>query len=47
MGWAPMRVGICLERSLDLLVGVLGILRPVGPMSRWTPRSRPSAWPSC
>ena len=42
-GVGPGRnVGLCLNRSLDLMIGALAILK-AAPMCRWTPITRPSA----
>jgi non-ribosomal peptide synthetase component F len=40
-------VGICVERSLEMAVGLLGILKAVGPMSLWIRTTLKSAWGSC
>ena len=40
-------VGLCMERSLELVVGLLGILKAGGRMSHWIRRIQRSALPSC
>ena len=40
-------VGLCVERSLQMLVGLLGILKAGGAYLPLDPAIRPSAWPSC
>ena len=40
-------VGLCLERSINLIVGMLGILKSGGRISRWMPIIRPSGWSTC
>ena len=40
-------VGICLERSVEMVVGLLGILKAVAPMCRWTQRIQANASHSC
>ena len=43
LGVGPeMVVGICVERSLEMLVGLLGILKRAAPICRSTPPTRPS-----
>jgi len=39
-------VGVCLERSLEMLVGLLGILKAGGRICRSTRATRPSDWRS-
>ncbi len=41
------RVGLCLERSLDLVVGILGVLKAGGAYVPLDPAYPRSAWPSC
>ena len=40
-------VGLCLERSPELVVGLLGILKAGGAYLPLDPSYPPSAWPSC
>ena len=40
-------VAVCMERSVEMVVGVLGVLKAGGPTCRWTHRIRPTAWVSC
>ena len=40
-------VGISIERSFELLIAVLGILKAGGAMCRSIPNIPPSAWPEC
>ena len=40
-------VGICVERSLEMVIGLLGILKAGGAICRWTRRRRRNAWRSC
>ena len=48
LGVGPeMLVGICLERSLEMVVGLLGILKAGGAMSHSTRSTPPSDWRSC
>ena len=48
LGVGPdVRVGLCVERSLHLVVGILGILKAGGVYVLLDPSYPPSAWPSC
>lgn len=48
MGVGPeVCVGICVERSLEVVVGFLGILKAGGCMCRWIPAIRWSVWRIC
>ena len=40
-------VGLCVGRSVAMVVGVLGILKAGGRMFPWTPPIPGNAWPSC
>ena len=40
-------VGLCVERSLEMVVGLLGILRRAGRTCRWIRSIRRSGWRSC
>ena len=40
-------VGLCVERSLEMVVGLLGILKAGGAYVPLDPATRASAWPSC
>ena len=40
-------VGLCVERSLDMVVGLLGILKAGGGYVPLDPVTHPSAWLSC
>ena len=40
-------VGLCVERSLEMLVGLLGILKAGVRIFRSTPAIRASVWASC
>jgi len=40
-------VGLCVERSLEMLIGLIGILKPAAPICRSTRTTRPSGSPSC
>ena len=46
-GRAGIVVGLCLERSINLIVGMLGILKSGGRISAWMPIIRPSGWSTC
>jgi len=46
--WGPdQRVALCLERSLELVVGILAVLKAGGAYVPLDRRIRPSGWPSC
>ena len=40
-------VGLVVERSLEMVVGLLGILKAGAPMCHWIPTIRPHGLPSC
>ena len=40
-------VGLCMERSIDMVVALLGILKAGARMCPWTRRTPRSAWHSC
>ena len=40
-------VGLCLERSLEMMVGLLASSRPAAPICRSIRTTRRSGWPSC
>jgi len=44
---ARVAVGLCVERSAGLVVGMLGIVKAGGRTCRWTLRTRRSGWASC
>ncbi|GER90194.1 hypothetical protein KDW_43560 [Dictyobacter vulcani] len=39
-------VGVCMERSVELIVGLLGVLKAGEPMCRWTLPILKNGWPS-
>ena len=41
------RVAICVERSIEMVVGLLAMLKAAAPMCRWTRPIRASGWPTC
>jgi non-ribosomal peptide synthetase component F len=48
LGVGPeVMVGLCVERSLEMVVGTLGIVKAGAPTCRWTRRIRPGGWRSC
>ena len=40
-------VGVCVDRSLEMMVGLLGILKAGGPTCRWIRSIRRRGWRSC
>ena len=42
-----MVVGLCVERSLEMIVGLSASSRPAAPICRSIPATRASGWPSC
>ncbi len=44
---AEVMVGVCMERSPELIVSLLAILKAGGYMSRLTRTTRPRGWPLC
>ena len=48
LGVAPETVvGLCVERSPEMVIGLLAILKAGGPICRWTPVIRVNDWSSC
>ena len=44
---ADERVAICVERSLEMVVGLLGVLKAGGAYVPLDPAIRPSGWRTC
>ena len=42
-----VRVGVYMDRSLEMIIGLLGILKAGEPMCHWTPLIPRSGWRSC